>query len=144
MPPTVVAIHVTRTSRAPVVPLERAEALLEQGLAGNRHTRAGSRRQVLFIDEETLHAFDLAPGDVREQVTVRGLDVNGLVFGSRVRIGTAMFEMAGLCAPCERMNELRPGLRQALEGRRGRFARVVQAGSFAVGDPLAVEAPAPA
>jgi hypothetical protein len=39
------------------------------------------------------------------------------------------------------MNELKPGLRAALEGRRGRFVRVVQAGSFAVGDAIAVAPP---
>jgi len=138
MPPAIVALHVTPQRRAPVQPLAHADALLEQGLAGNRHTRADSRRQVLFVEAETLDALGLAPGDVREQVTVRGLDLNAMVFGTRFAIGTATFEIAGPCAPCERMNEIRPGLREALEGRRGRFARVVQAGRLAVGDAVQV------
>jgi MOSC domain-containing protein YiiM len=46
-----------------------------------------------------------------------------------------------MCAPCERMNELKPGLRHELEGRRGRFFRVVEAGAFAVGDPITLLPP---
>jgi hypothetical protein len=37
------------------------------------------------------------------------------------------------------MERIRPGLRAALEGRRGRFVRVLSAGTFAVGDPLLIE-----
>lgn len=142
MTPTVVALHLGIASRAPLRGVEEANALLEKGLDGDRHARANSRRQVLFIEQETLDEFGLRPGDVREQVTVRGIDLNALPFGTRVTIGTARFEMAGPCAPCARMDELRSGLRAALRDRRGRFARVVAAGTFAVGDPLVVEPPA--
>jgi MOSC domain-containing protein YiiM len=139
MPPVVVALHLTRRSRAPVEPVARADALLEQGLAGNRHTRPNNRgRQVLFIDAETLEGLDLVPGQVREQVTVRGLDLAAMVTGTRFGVGTAVFEIGAPCAPCQRMDEIRPGLREVLEGCRGRFARVVQAGSLAVGDPVQV------
>jgi MOSC domain-containing protein YiiM len=40
------------------------------------------------------------------------------------------------------MDELRMGLQSELEGRRGRFARVVRAGAFSVGDSLTAEPPA--
>jgi MOSC domain-containing protein YiiM len=138
MQATIVALHLTPRSRASLEHPAQVEAVAGQGLAGNRHTRPGSRRQVLLMDAETLERLALQPGDVREQVTVRGLDLNGLAMGTRLRAGSAVLEMGGPCAPCERMNELRPGLMQVLEGRRGRFAHVVQAGTFAVGDPLVV------
>jgi hypothetical protein len=41
------------------------------------------------------------------------------------------------------MEELKPGLRAQLEGRRGRFFHVVEAGTFAVGDAITLQAPAP-
>jgi len=72
---------------------------------------------------------------------VRGLKLVDLAPLSRIRIGTAVLETGGMCAPCERMNELKPGLRAELEGRRGRFFRVVEAGGFAVGDPITVLPP---
>ena len=141
--PTVVSLHLNVGSRKPLIPVERVNALLEQGLEGDRHQRtAQGRRTVLLMEQEVLDQFALAPGAVREQVTVRGLELMNLVFGSRLRIGSATLEVASPCAPCERMNELKPGLRAELEGRRGRFARIVAAGSFAVGDAITVEPPA--
>jgi MOSC domain-containing protein YiiM len=135
----VVALHLSTASRAPLVVATRVEALEERGLEGDRHGKPNSRRSVLLMDVETLDSFGLEPGDVREQVTVRGLDLTALVFGSRLRVGSAVLEVAGPCAPCERMEELRPGLRAAIDGKRGRFVRVAQGGSFGVGDRIVLE-----
>jgi len=139
MPPTIVALHLTPSSRAPMAPRTEVRALANQGLEGDRHARSGSRRQVLFIEVETLEALGLAPGGVREQVTVRGIALDRLGAGTRVRIGTAELEVAGPCEPCARMDEIRPGLRSALEGRRGRFLSVVREGSFTIGQTLEID-----
>ncbi len=142
MTPAVVALFVCKASRAPLVPMERVEAIEETGLAGDRHAKRDSRRQVLLMEQEILDQLGLAPGQVREQVTVRGLGLERLPFGTRIRVGGALLEVANPCQPCERMEELRAGLKETLLGRRGRFVRVVEAGTFAVGDPLIVEPPA--
>ena len=142
MPATVVALHLCSASRAPLKAVERVNAVLETGLEGDRHAKPGSRRQVLLVEREVLDGFEIAPGGIREQVTVSGLDLNRLVFGTRLRVGGALLEVAGPCAPCARMDEIQPGLQAELEGRRGRFVRVVGAGTFAVGDAIHVEPPA--
>jgi len=137
--PTVVALHFNTGSREPLMPVDTARAEPDQGLMGDRPRRP--KRAVLLMEQETLDRFGLAPGAVREQVTVRGLALADLARSSRIRIGTAVLETGGMCAPCERMNELKPGLRSELEGRRGRFFRVVQAGAIAVGDAITVLPP---
>ena len=142
MSATVVALFLCRASRAPLLSVDRVEAVEETGLEGDRHAKRDSRRQVLLMEEETLDRLGLRPGDVREQVTVRDLQLDELDEGARIRVGTALLEVAGPCQPCERMEEIRPGLRSALVGRRGRFVRVLHAGSFSVGDELVVEPPA--
>jgi MOSC domain-containing protein YiiM len=142
MNPTVVALFLCRASRAPLAAVDQVEAIADTGLEGDRHAKRESRRQVLLMEEETLESLGLAPGEVREQVTVRGLDLDELASGARIHIGSALLEVAGPCDPCERMNEVRPGLKDTLAGRRGRFVRVVQSGSFSVGDPIVVEPPA--
>lgn len=142
MPATVVALHLSKSSRAPLVSVPSANAVLETGLEGDRHARPRGRRQVLLVEQEVLEEFGLDPGAIREQVTVRGLGLDRLALGARIRVGGALLEVAGPCAPCSRMDEVRPGLQQALDGRRGRFVRVIQAGAFAVGDTLHVESPA--
>lgn len=139
--PTVVSLHLSVGSRKPLVAVERVNALLERGLEGDRHLKAGGHRTVLLMEQEVLDRFGLTAGAVREQVTVRGLALMSLADGSRLRIGTATLEVAGPCAPCARMDELRSGLRAQLEGQRGRFVRVVEAGSFGIGDPISAEPP---
>jgi MOSC domain-containing protein YiiM len=142
MSATVVAIHLSTASRAPLLSRDQALAIENRGLDGDRHAKPNSRRAVLLMEHETLQHLGLAPGDVREQVTVKGLGLMQLPFGSRLRVGDAVLEVAGPCAPCTRMDEIRTGLKHDLEGRRGRFVRVVQGGSFAVGDTFTIEPPA--
>lgn len=137
----VVALHVSKANRQPLVALERVNALLERGLEGDRHAKPNTRRSVLLVEQEVLDEFGLSPGAVREQVTVRGLALNDLVFGARLQVGGAVLEVAGPCAPCERMDEVQPGLKDRLVGRRGRFARVVTAGPLAVGDAITILPP---
>ena len=142
MPGTVIALFVSTASRVPLTPMTRVNALENRGIEGDRHALPGNRRSVLLMSQEALDSFGLAPGDVREQVTVRGIDVQALADGTRLRIGSAVLAIGGPCHPCERIEELRPGLQNAMEKKRGRFALVVQPGSFAVGDTLSVEPPA--
>src|SRR5439155_18594189 len=85
MPATVVALHLSKSSRAPLVAVPHVSAVLETGLEGDRHARRHSRRQVLVVEEEVLNEFGLAHGAIREQVTVRGLALDGLVLGARLR-----------------------------------------------------------
>ena len=138
--PTVVAIHLNVGSREPLVAAPTVTAQPDRGLDGDRSRRP--KRAVLLMEQEVLDRFGLAAGAVREQVTVRGIVLADLAPASRLRVGTAVMEAGGLCAPCERMNEIQPGLRAELEGRRGRFFRVVEAGAFAVGDAITVLPPA--
>jgi len=137
----IVALHLSHASRAPLTNVGTAAALLDRGLDGDRHAKPGNRGSILFMEQDMLDAHGRAPGDVREQVTVQGLDLNGLALGSRLKVGSAVFEVAGPCAPCQRMEELRAGLRQALAGRRGRFVRVVEAGTLSVGDAVEIQPP---
>jgi MOSC domain-containing protein YiiM len=139
MTATVVALFLCPVSRAPLTAVPRVQALADAGLEGDRHAKRGSHRQVLMMPAEILDQLGLDPGDVREQVTVRGLDLDALPAGTRLRVGNALLEVGNPCHPCERMNEIRAGLRETLVGRRGRFASVVEAGGFAVGDRFEVE-----
>ena len=138
---TVIALHLSHASRAPLTAVDRADALENRGLDGDRHAKPGNRRSILVVEQEVLDEHRLTPGDIREQMTVRGIDLGALPSGSRLRVGTAVLEVAGPCAPCQRMDELRAGLRQQLEGRRGRFVRVIEGGTVAVGDAVRVEPP---
>ena len=64
-----------------------------------------------------------------------------LTTGQRLRLGEAVLEVTVPCDPCERMDELRPGLRTEIDGRRGMLARVVGSGVVRTGDAVALVAP---
>ncbi len=114
---------------------ERRQAIAGQGLEGCAHANP-PKREVLFVSKEHLDAVGVAPGAIRENLTVEGDDVERWSVGQRVRAGEAVFEITMVCDPCHRMDELREGLRSELEGRRGMLARVVESGEVAVGDEI--------
>jgi MOSC domain-containing protein YiiM len=116
-------------------PLGRATAVTGHGFEGCAHANP-PKREVLFASKEHLDALGLDPGAIRENITVEGADVQAWEVGRRVRAGGAVFEITMVCDPCERMDQLRPGLRAELEGRRGMLASVVEGGEVAPGDPV--------
>ena len=69
---------------------------------------------------------------------MKGVPVMALGPGTLLRMGDAVVEITKRCAPCSRMEEIRPGLRAALSGRRGMYARVTSPGTVRPGDPAAV------
>ena len=135
---TIVSIQVCPAPRAPMQAQETARAIRDWGLEGDRHAQSGGTRQVLLMDEETLSTFGLAAGIVKENITTRGIDLKTLAPGTRLVIGSALLELTKSCTPCSRMDEIRPGLREALEGQRGMLARIVEGGILRVGDPIEI------
>jgi MOSC domain-containing protein YiiM len=91
---------------------------------------------VLLVSKEHLDAVGVEPGSVRENVTVEGTDVQQWPVGQQVRVGGALFEVTMVCDPCHKMDQLRSGLRAAIDGKRGMLARVVEGGEIALGDAV--------
>ncbi|NIR45975.1 MAG: MOSC domain-containing protein [Gemmatimonadetes bacterium] len=119
--------------------MDPARFIADLGLEGCRHARAGSRRQVLLLEEETLEALGLAPGVVKENVTTRGIDLAGLPVDTRLRLGSEVeLWITGPCRPCDLMDEIRDGLQEEIRGRRGVLAWVKHGGRVRVGDVVEV------
>lgn len=119
----------------PMIEVPMIMAVAGKGLEGDA-AFGRERRQVLLVGESSLEAFGLHPGDVRENVTVSGMVLDDLPAGSRLKVGEALLEVTGDCEPCEQIEALRPGLREAIRGRRGMLARVQLGGPIRLGDPV--------
>jgi len=133
---TVVGLFVSPARKSGVSePRERVRAIESQGFEGCAHANP-PRREVLFVSKEHLDSVSVEPGAIRENITVEGADVQSWPIGRRVRVGEAVFEITMVCDPCERMDQLRTGLRALLEDRRGMLAHVVEGGEVAVGDEI--------
>ena len=114
-------------------------------------------RQVHLIHAE-LHddlrkkGFDLAPGEMGENITTRGVDLLGLPKGTLLRIGEeAVVEVTGLRNPCAQLDNIHPGLMSAVLDRdstgdlvrkAGIMGVVVNGGAVRPGDAIHVQLPA--
>ena len=113
-------------------------------------------RQVHLIhaelhDELRLRGFALAPGQMGENVTTRGIDLLALPTGTRLRLGAeALVEITGLRNPCAQLDGIQPGLMKAVLDRdadgnlvrkAGVMGIVLAGGEVRTGEAIAVELP---
>ncbi len=135
----IVYLQLKPAEGAPMKPVESATAITGYGLQNDAN--AGRiKRQVLIIERELLDEFQLPIGDVRENVTVQGIQLAGMSAGTRVRAGKALLEATLDCAPCQFIEDKRPGLRAAMEGKRGTLFKVIEGGEISVGDAIEIMA----
>ena len=84
----------------------------------------------------------LAHGELGENLTTEGVDVNGALIGERWRIGTALFEVSEPRIPCwrlgVRMNDPRFVARFTEEMRPGAYLRIVEEGEIGAGDEIRI------
>ena len=133
-------IHIARVKGTPSDPVPDATALSGMGLEGDRSCSTENVRQVLFMDKETLDRMELAPGQIKENITTQGLDLTQAKAGQVFLLGGEVtMEVVGEWEPCGKMDAIKPGLREELDGRRGMLAKVINGGTFKVGDAVRIE-----
>ncbi|WP_406397865.1 MOSC domain-containing protein [Streptomyces sp. NBC_00879] len=113
-------------------------------------------RQVHLIHEELFievaqAGFEVAPGDLGENITTTGIDLLALPTGTVLRLGEeAEVEITGLRNPCLQIDAFQDGLLKQVVGRDDEGNIVRRAGIMSVvrtggvvrpGDPIAVELP---
>jgi len=142
----VVALYVRPGKREPVSSLHRVIAAEGRGLDGDH--KVGGKRQVTLLAREDWEAAcrevgrpGLDPGLRRANVVLEGMSLADVI-GRRLRLGDVVVEVLGETAPCERMEEVCPGLQQALGPgcRGGVFGRIEAGGEIAVGQDIEVMA----
>ncbi len=134
---TVIHLQLKPAEGKPMTPVTAVEALPNYGLRDDAN--AGStKRQILIIERELLDEFQLPIGDVRENITVQGIRLAGMAAGTKVRVGQALLEATLDCAPCQFIEDKRPGLREAMKGKRGTLFKVIEGGEIKVGDKIVI------
>ena len=106
-----------------------------------------------LFDEVGARGFPVAPGDLGENITTRGIDLLGLPRGAVLAIGDwVRLEVTGLRNPCAQIDTFRRGLLAAVLDKRADGTVVRKAGIMTVvrvggvvraGDGIAVELPEP-
>jgi MOSC domain-containing protein YiiM len=132
----------------PKRPREMAQVTV-QGLVGDGRNHAKHLRldrAVSFWDLELLEqlvaeGFDLTPGRVGENLTVRGLNVQALPPGTLPRVGDVVLKLEQPRKPCYVLDAIDPRLKEVLVGRCGYMASVVREGILRPGMTIRPMAP---
>lgn len=86
-----------------------------------------------LLDELRLKGFDIAPGQMGENITTKGIDLLGLPENTVLKIGeVAHIRITGLRNPCKQLDGIQPGLMQAVLDRDKDGNLIRKAGVMAV------------
>ena len=85
-----------------------------------------------LLEEVALAGFEVAAGQMGENITTRGLDLLGLSRGTVLDIGSARVEVTGLRNPCAQIDGLAQGLLKQMVYRDERGELVRRAGVMGV------------
>ena len=104
-----------------------------------------------LFEELKAAGFSVAPGEIGENITTRGIDLLGLPDGTLLHIGKdAVVRVTGVRNPCKQLDRFQAGLMAALldrdaEGnvvrKSGIMSVVIKNGEVRAGDAIHVELP---
>lgn len=143
--PTVIAVNISQGG-IPKLPVDRARVTLARiegdGRDHAKHDRPD--RAVSLIDDELLaqlraEGYPVTPGAMGENLTVRGLDVQSLPPGTRLRFsGGVEIALTEARKPCFVLDAIDPALKDAVVGRCGYLARVTVEGEIGPGETITI------
>jgi MOSC domain-containing protein YiiM len=124
------------------VAVNEATLLAGRGIMGD--LKGTPNRPLNVMSAETLEAmraegFKTGPGQMGEQIVVRGLDVAALAPDERLQIGpAAVIQVIKLRTGCDRFEAIQGHSPESAAGRLGILARVIAGGPIRVGDDVVV------
>ena len=121
--------------------------VIDAGLAGDAHDHDKHNtplQAISLINDEILddlrdEGFDVGPGITGENLTVRGLDLDTLEPGDRLLLsGGVQLEVTKKRKPCFVLDAIHEDLQDAIRGRCGAYAKVIEGGEIRPGETIEI------
>lgn len=110
----------------------------------NRKYHGGRNRAICLFSEELYNwlraefKIDMSFGQVGENFTTRGIDLNALKPGDQLRVGGCTIQITNVRVPCSNLKKWDARLPYVIEGHSGWVAKVVIEGDVKPGDAIEV------
>jgi len=154
----IVSINTSERKRVPKKPVEEAELVTGQGIAGDSHAGPGDRQLSLLMMESiqrqrdvveqklgqgsgekegTLSAEGLVPGIYAENLTTSGIELTALKIGDELKVGEGVrLRISKLGKECHTKCAIYTLVGDCVMPREGIFCEVLQGGTVRRGDPI--------
>ena len=141
--PAVVAVSVSDKKGVVKENVPLVELVVDHGVKGDAHAEGGKRQVSLLalesIDKMRAAGADVNPGDFAENITTRGLAVEQLPVGARLRVGQEVeLTITQIGKACHKGCAIRELVGDCIMPREGVFARVEKGGAVRPGDLIEV------
>ncbi|MHC4216909.1 MAG: MOSC domain-containing protein [Planctomycetota bacterium] len=143
--PTIISVNIS-PGGIPKQPID-AGFVSTDGIVGDGHEHEKHitpLQAICLIDEEDLddlraEGYEVGPGTTGENLTVRGLSVDELTPGVRLRLsGGVELEYTKPRGPCFVLDAISPQLKEVVKGRLGGYAKVITPGEIRAGETIDV------
>jgi MOSC domain-containing protein YiiM len=109
----------------------------------NRKYHGGPDRAICIFSEEGYArlrdlGIDVYNGQVGENFTTAGIDLDSLKIGDRLRLGECLIEITNVRTPCRSLHKWHPQLMKTMVGHSGWVAKVIEEGWVESGDVIEV------
>lgn len=153
--PRVHSIWIAPAAGSPLVSMDSAALEAGRGIVGDRYHSGdgsfsrwpGAGRAITLIAGESIqavrdhHGMHIGEGRSRRNIITTGIDTDDLL-GRHFRIGTALLRGIRSCQPCRHLERLLfPGAFEAMRGRGGIRADILESGTIAPGDAIRTVGP---
>ena len=154
---TILSINVSSKKRVPKKPVEEAEFIAGQGIAGDAHASPGDRQVSLLMmesierqrhlleekhrlgqgEEEQRCAVPLVPGIYAENLTTLGIELRSLRVGDRLRAGeTVRLRVSKIGKECHTRCAIYNLVGECVMPLEGIFCEVLEGGTIRKGDTI--------
>jgi molybdopterin adenylyltransferase len=137
----VVSVNISERTGTRKRPVSEVQVLVGFGVEGDAHGGDWHRQVSLLahesIDKARKTGITLSPGDFAENITTSGIHLWSLPIGTRLRVGAEVeLEITQIGKECHQKCAIYYQAGDCIMPREGIFARVLEEGAIADGDPI--------